>query len=50
MHSGFLCIGIPDFSFFLLAQSDNIGGTGYIILVASRNATLSYVAVYLAAW
>ena len=37
-------------SFFLLAQSDNIGGTGYIILVASRNATLSYVAVYLAAW
>jgi len=26
-----------------------IGGTGYIILVASRNATLSYVAVYLAA-
>jgi hypothetical protein len=27
-----------------------IGGTGYIILVVSRNATLSYVAVYMAAW
>ena len=27
-----------------------LGGAGYIILIASRNAALSYVAVYLATW
>jgi hypothetical protein len=27
-----------------------VAGAGYIILIASRNAALSYVAVYLAAW
>lgn len=31
------------------AQKD-IGGAGYIILISSRNAALSYFAVYMATW
>ncbi len=28
----------------------NLGAAGYIILIASRNAALSYFAVYMATW
>jgi len=52
LDSVFLCIGIAALFFFFsfLVVIISTGGAGYIILVASRNPTLSYVAVYLAAW
>jgi len=32
------------------SQGKELGGAGYIILIASRNPALSYFAVYMATW